>query len=244
MKKQRWFWGILFLVAAVLLIGSQLHWFVYPFNFWNLLLTLILIVVFLKSLQALSMTGIVFSLAFLLLLYQQLLGLSLSFWTILFAALLIDIGLSLIIGPYLHRRHFRKILRIFDGQSDQIVKDQTKDDDLDDGETINLTGRFNSTVKYIHAKNLKTVNISTHFSDISVYFEQVASSNGQIEVYFDSAASNIDLYIPQGWQVINELSPLMSNVESEPAADATIITGQIRLEGEMRASNLEIHYLN
>jgi predicted membrane protein len=244
MKKQRWFWGILFLVAAILLVGSQLHWFVYPFNFWNLVLTIILVIVFLKSLQALSITGITFSLAFLLLLYQHVLGLSLSFWTILFAALLIDIGLSLIIGPFLHRRHFRKVLQIFDGQSERIIKDQTEDEDTDDGEKINLSGRFNSTVKYIHSQNLKTVKIAAHFCDLSVYFEQVEANNGKIEVYFDSAASNIELYIPQGWQVINELSPLLSNVESEPAADATIITKRIRLSGEMRASNLEIHYLD
>ncbi|WP_281165732.1 LiaF transmembrane domain-containing protein [Liquorilactobacillus sicerae] len=244
MRKERWFWGLACLLAAVLLIGSQLQWFNYPFSSGTLIATFLIVVILIKNLIDLSLTGIIFSLAFLFFLYQKLLGISLSGWTIFLAALLLNIGLSLIFGPIIHRHHFISLQTLFASNRSRI-KHIKKDWPISNDEVIRLSGgRLTSSTKYLQARNLKEVDVVMLMSDMSIYFDQVVAKDTQVEVKLDCTASNLELYIPQGWQVIDQLRPLMSNVEIEPAVDATVLTNTILLTGQLKASNLEAYYLD
>lgn len=243
MKKERWFWGLACLLAAVLLIGSQLQWFNYPFGPGTLIATFLIVMILIKNLINLSLTGIIFSLAFLFFLYQKLLGIALSGWTIFLTALLLDIGLSLILGPVMQHHHFSSLQTLFASNRSK-TKHIKKGWATNNDEIIQLSGRLTSSTKYLQARNLKEVEVAMLASDMSIYFNQVAVKENQVVVKLDCTASNLDLYIPQGWQVIDRLKSLMGNVEIEPAADATILTKTILLTGQLKASNLEIYYLD
>jgi len=96
------FWGLFLLLSAAILIGSQLHLISYKLGFWTVVVTIFLVAVLIKSLVYLSIPGSVFSLAFIAILYAKPLGITaITPWTVLGAALLISIGLSLIFRPWL-----------------------------------------------------------------------------------------------------------------------------------------------
>nr|WP_156301648.1 hypothetical protein [Secundilactobacillus similis] len=84
--------------------ASQLNLINYHFSFWGVIATLVLAGALIQSLVMLSIGGIIFSLAFLSILYAGPLGIqALAPWTILGIALLLTIGFSLIFFRPRHR---------------------------------------------------------------------------------------------------------------------------------------------
>lgn len=96
MKKERIFWGVLFILAGIFLVISKLGYFP-DMNVFSLLLTVFLVVVIVKSLLRLNFAGILFPIAFISIIYAKQLGITaITPWTVLIAALFGSIGLSMI----------------------------------------------------------------------------------------------------------------------------------------------------
>lgn len=91
-------WGVGLLAAAVLLVVSQLGLLSFKIGFWMIILTVIFVACLIKGLLDRSIYVSVFSIAFLVITYAGPLGIKklLSAWMILFIALLVSIGLSLL----------------------------------------------------------------------------------------------------------------------------------------------------
>jgi len=111
--KQRWFWGTFFLVSAIVLITSQLGIFSYHVGIWTLFLTIALVAIIVTSLRNLIMSSLVFAIALLAIIYAKPLGITaLVPWTILGAALLLSIGLSILVHPRWHRAYWSEVSRM------------------------------------------------------------------------------------------------------------------------------------
>jgi len=96
MKRERVFWGLVLILGGVFLIISKLGYFP-DINVFSLLLTILLAVIILKSLIRVNFPGILFPIAFISIIYDDQLGItSITPWTVLVAALLGSIGLSMI----------------------------------------------------------------------------------------------------------------------------------------------------
>lgn len=94
---QRWFWGILFLIGAALLVASKMGLITYELGFWTIVAIGFAVVIFVKSLVYGSFPGMIFPVAVVAIIFAKPLGIeALSPWTILGAATLLSIGLSLI----------------------------------------------------------------------------------------------------------------------------------------------------
>ena len=97
MKKERIFWGLFFLLAAVLVILNRFSLFA-EISLIRLLVTIALVIWLLQSIIHRSMTAILFSIAFLLICYDDLLPLEpLTPGTLLLAATLASIGFHFLI---------------------------------------------------------------------------------------------------------------------------------------------------
>ncbi|MFR9254319.1 MAG: LiaF transmembrane domain-containing protein [Merdibacter sp.] len=97
MKKERIFWGLFFLLAAVLVILNRFSLFA-EISLIRLLVTIALVIWLLQSIIHRSMTGILFSIAFLLICYDDLLPLEpLTPGTLLLAATFASIGFHFLI---------------------------------------------------------------------------------------------------------------------------------------------------
>lgn len=98
--------GVGFIAAAVLLVVDQLQLFDFQIGFTTIIFTAIFVALFIKGLFDRSIYLSVFSLAFLAILYSKKLHFAsmLSPMMILFVALLVSIGLSLLLPKVLSQK--------------------------------------------------------------------------------------------------------------------------------------------
>ena len=73
MKKERIFWGLFFIVAAIFLLVSRLG-FLGDIGVWSLLLTVFFVACLVKSIAHRSVSGVLFAVAFLCIIYAKPLG--------------------------------------------------------------------------------------------------------------------------------------------------------------------------
>ena len=107
MKKHRIFWGVFLIVAGIFLIINKLG-YLPDVNVFSLLLTVFLVVVIMKSLLRINFAGILFPSAFICIIYDKQFGITnITPWTVLIAALLGSIGLSMIFHMYFLTKLFR-----------------------------------------------------------------------------------------------------------------------------------------
>ena len=96
MKKKNVFWGVLFLLGACAVIAGRLG-FLDGIGFWSILFSLVLAAVLIRGIVRRSWGMILFSVAFLCIVNDRLLGIEkLTPWPVLGAALLGTIGLNLL----------------------------------------------------------------------------------------------------------------------------------------------------
>lgn len=116
-------WGLFFILAAVYVVVSKL-WIMPEISVFSVLLTVFFIWLFLNGIRNVNFWEILFSIAFICIIYDDQLGITaLTPWTVLGAALLGSIGLSLI---------FKKK----SGHSPSISFEFDSDSDNEDGKYI------------------------------------------------------------------------------------------------------------
>lgn len=240
-KRQRWFWGIFFLVSAIILVLSQLGIFAAHLGVGTLILTIILVAVLLNSLRYMMITGSVFSLAFLAMLYAKPLGItSLVPWTILGAAVLLSIGLNLILTP--HRALVKRWAHHGQNFSHHHHDDWTTESTatIDDAH-VDLDLSMSNSIRYIHSEALATANIRVSTGGAKIYFDDVTLADNTAIINLDVSLSGVELYLPKTWQVQVELANNMSHIET--IGEPTTAGPRITLTGRLSLSGLTLNYL-
>ena len=177
-------WGLFFILAAVYVVVSKL-WIMPEISVFSVLLTVFFIWLFLNGIRNVNFWEILFSIAFICIIYDDWLGITaLTPWTVLGAALLGSIGLSLI---------FKKK----SGHSPSISFEFDSDSDNEDGkyigENIKIDNNFGTAIKYVNSECLTKVvlcfpffrNVKICFAKAIVNFDFCTSGldNGIIKVY-------------------------------------------------------------
>src|SRR5687768_9405147 len=104
MKKREFFWGLLFILAAALIILNQFGFFT-GVSMFELVVTVFLGGVIISSVKHLNFWGILFPLAAICIIYAEEWNITdFSPWPALLSALLLSIGLSILF----QRNHFWK----------------------------------------------------------------------------------------------------------------------------------------
>lgn len=206
--KRNWFWGVFFVLAAGILITSQLGVLTVHIGFWTLLLAMFLVAALVESLMHISVGGIVFSLAFLAILFAKPLGIAqLAPWTILGAAVLLTIGLSMIFRPRWcwqgrfsdhHGENWHGGRHGWGRSVDTIT-------DVNDSETV-VDVNMSSSIRYLQSDNLKSVRINSSMGNAKVYFDDVVLSPEGAVAWVDNSFGGVELYVPKEWQVRIDLS--------------------------------------
>lgn len=190
-KGSKMFWGILFLLGAAAFLASRLG-FLKGIGFWSVVFTIGLVSILINSLVKGSWGGILFSLAFLVIVNDELLKLeAITPWPVLGAALLGTIGLNLLF-PRLNRHRDYKLIRGGEHLQKSIAS----------GERLSYDNAFGSTVKYVVGE-VSQVYLDNAFGSIEVYFADAILKDHVANVKLDSAFGKVVLYVPQGWQVVN-----------------------------------------
>ncbi|MFC6201601.1 hypothetical protein ACFP1L_06915 [Lactiplantibacillus nangangensis] len=234
--KQRWFWGAFFLVSAIVLVTSQLGLFTYHVGIWTLLLSIVLIAIIITSLRNLVMPSLVFAIALLAIIYAKPLGITaLVPWTVLGAALLLSIGLSLLIRPrwrYRFRHHGN-----WNGHFDHEHPSSATVEDPN----VNIDLSMSNSIRYIHSTDFNGANIHVSMGGAKIYFDAVELAHSDATITVDVSLSGVELYVPRSWQLKLNINNSMGELNTQGTPETEGPT--IYLQGRLSLGQLTITYI-
>lgn len=235
MKKGRnVFWGMLFLIGAIiLLIGSS--GYLDGFGFWSVLISIGLIGLLVDGITRRSYTTILFSIAFLIIVNDTLLGLTaISPLPVLGAALLGSIGLNMLF-PVKKKWNGNYAARQNSSVNSDVIDAVT-------GEEVTLSTRFGEAVKYITCKDLSKVNIDSSFGSLTVYFDNAALKNGVASIYVNNSFASTILYIPSEWKVEIYVNNTLGTTQEKGQSNQHG-SNILNIYGDVSFGLLEIRYI-
>lgn len=236
MKLKNLFWGLFFIVASCLVIVNQLGYLT-GINVFSLIATIFLVAIIIKSATHLNFAGVLFSFAFLGILYAEPLGIqNLVPWPILAAALFASIGLSIIFHKSIlrHHSHCYEEVDFNKEHFDQIIN--TPDDN-----TVACKVSFGSAIKYVNTNNFEKAFFDCSFGAMKIYFDGAQIQGEQAEIFLNTSFSGVEIYLPRNWKVIDNINSSLAGVEVIDRSlnpDKTII-----LKGKASFSGVDIKYL-
>lgn len=196
------FWGLFFLVAAALLIAG---------NFWELpvldvLVLLVLAVIFVEGIIHRNFPLILFPIAFAVILNSERLGMGeINVWSVLAAALLGSIGLSVL---FPRRGRSKKVVQdesdeMVWGESGETAQHESEEviQNESEGDSIRMENTFGNTVKYVTSMRLSEMRLANTFGNMTVYFTNAVLKDHTAHVRMVTCFGNVILYIPASWNV-------------------------------------------
>jgi membrane protein implicated in regulation of membrane protease activity len=237
MKFKNYFWGLFFIAAAAFIIVSQTsdNNIFTQIGFWSIVATVFLVAIFIDSIVKLHYFGIFAPVAILYSIYQKPLDLpNISFWQLIFAAILISIGLHMLFHRYTRNFKCWKV-------KDTCMKHEGENIT---GNRLYSRASFCQSNKYLHSDSLEKGEFSVSFGQLNLYFDQVQLSPEGAEISIDCNFAGMTLYVPKHWIVIDNLSASIGGVDndtrfSKPAENSPRLT----LSGSVHMSGVEIKYI-
>ena len=231
MKKEKIFWGLFFIFGAVFIIFGRLG-YLREVSVFSLMLTIFFAAMLIKSLMHLEYTGILFSIAFLCIIYAGPLGIAaVTPWPVLGAALLGSIGCHLLFPS--RKKRWKEWHR--DEPFESVI-------DEEDGTAVCHRTTFGSTVKYVNSDHFKYAQFDVSFGEIKAYFDNAEVEGGDAEINVDVSFAGMELFLPKEWTVINQASAVFGAVDEKNRnhGDGTI---RIRLTGRNSFGGVTIIYV-
>lgn len=243
------FWGVLLILAAIALVISRLGLkYSVPLGFWQVVVTLFFGAGLIEGLSKKKIGTSVFSIAFLLIIYQDQLNLrSVGSWTILGAALLITIGLNMIF-----KQHFQFWYEnVSSGKNYIINGDNGKEEESEEyeeftenevGSTIKVSSFLNTTSRYIQSQNLRRIDVKANLSDVNLYLDNAMLQDGHATIKVDVSLGDVNIYVPRSWDVNNSVDAFLADVKfvGMPSGEGT---QNLKVEGSVRLGDVKIHYV-
>lgn len=225
------FWGLFFILAAVYVVVSKL-WIVPEIGVFSILMTVFFIWLFITGIRNVNFWEILFSIAFLCIIYDEPLHIEmLTPWTVLGAALLGSIGLSMMFK----KKSRTEFTVSYEGKSG-------KQGEQCSGEEIYMENSFGSVIKYINSDNFCRAKADNSFGSLTVYFDNAVIQSQEAKVHIDNSFGETNLYIPKEWKTDNEISQSFGNVNTYGKMEGTSCS-VLRLYGETSFGTINIYYI-
>lgn len=234
MKNKNILWGILFIMIGVFVLFQRQFEF-FHISVWTVVFTIVFSATLVASLKKMQWFGILFSLAFLVILYADAFHISfLAPWPVLWAAFFGSIGMSMIF----HKPGKKKETYFgekFDGQK-VFVKECAEN------EVYRCEAAFCNTVKYADCSYMKLAMLENSFAKLTVYFDHVVLKDGLADMRVENSFGETVLFLPKEWQVqiVSEQNFGSVNIHG---ACAEVSENLLRLEAETNFGSIEINYI-
>lgn len=230
-RTKKIFWGVLLLVGAVALLVNKMG-FLEGFGFWSILFSVILVGVFVTGLVKRSFGQILFSLAFLVIVNDELLHLEqITPWPVLGAALLGTIGLNILFPRFGKGTHIS-----VNGKKCGKVDSENRD-----GNRISYENCFGESVKYITGE-VSDVNIESSFGAMQVYFSDAVLKEHRAKVHVEVAFGSAVLYVPSDWQVVLNMDNAFGSTNEKGHCNPSG-ENALYVSGEVSFGELQIRYI-
>jgi len=228
MENSRLGGGIFLIVSGIALIINKLGYFPYIDFF-----TVFLVYIIIKSVLKVNFVGILFPIAFICINYDKQLGITaITPWTVLIAALLGSIGLSMVFNK--HPKWARRKSNWGSSKFSPI--------DTEDESHIKLKTSFAGSIKYINTDKFEQADLKCSFGAMKVYFDNAVLHEGEGFVNIESSFSGIELYIPRNWTV-KDISTTSFGAITEKNRNEGTADNILTICGYIDFSGVEIIYI-
>lgn len=233
MKTRKVFWGVFFILAAVYVIVSKLS--ILPdIGVFRILLTVGSIWILLEGIRYLNFYGILFPIAFICIIYDKQLGITaLTPWTVLGAALLGSIGLSIL---FRSRKKNWKTGFDWDGRFGAAATEQYH------GDHVKCENNFGSAIRYINSDNFCNAELENNFGSLTVYFDNAVIQSPSAYVSVECNFGETNLYIPKEWKVENCMERAFGSVseKGKPLGSSNTV---LYIRGSANFGAIHIYYV-
>lgn len=239
MKRNNIFWGLFFILAAVLMILTRLDFF-QDFHFFKLFGTVLLFIWFFYSIFKKEFFGMLFSIAFLCILHDEFLGIeALTPFPVLAAALFGSIGLTIIFKKEPENNCFNSSTEngpFVERPNSGYTSSEEINNDIFSSNTC-----FSSNIKYVKSDHLVQASIRCNFGDSKIYFDDAMVQGNDTVIILDVHFGSATLYIPKTWTIINQASSVFGSIE-EKNHSCSSGTPVITLKGNVAFGSVDIIY--
>ncbi|MDE7477896.1 MAG: hypothetical protein K2M91_08090, partial [Lachnospiraceae bacterium] len=190
MKRRKIFWGIFFIVMALVVVVSKLG--ILPdVGVFSILATAFLVWMTVNGIRHRNFYAIMFSIAFISIIYDEPLGIEmLTPWTILAAASLLSIGFSLLFGG----KEKKKRSIEFEWNSDGGKGIGSSSGQYHDAE-IHCENNFGAAIRYINSDNFCKAHLENNFGSMTIYFDNAIIQGTTASVKVENNFGETILYI-------------------------------------------------
>lgn len=227
------FLGLFFILSAVYIVVCK-FWILPDISVFSILMTIFFIWLFIQGIIHCNFWEILFPIAFICIIYDEPLGITdLTPWTVLGAALLGSIGLSMIFKP-------KKNYKV--NMNGHVVGGSGVSSEQCSGEMIHCENHFGSQIKYINSDNFRSAHLENNFGALNVYFDNAVIQGGIATVTVENNFGETVLYIPREWKVQNNITRSFGSV-SETGRNEGTSENTICLQGDCSFGSIEIHFV-
>lgn len=232
MENSRLSGGIYLIVCGIALIVYKLGYFS-DTNIFTISLMISLVCIIIRSALKANFAGILFPIALICIEYDEQLGITaITPWTVLIAALLGSIGLSMVFN-----KHPKWSRRKSNWDSSKFNTIDTKDEGY-----IKLKTSFAGSIKYINTNKFEQADLKCNFGAMKVYFDNAVLHEGKGIVNIESCFSGIELYIPRNW-TIEDISTTFLGAITEKNRNEGTADNILTICGCIDFSGVEIIYI-
>lgn len=231
MRGKNVFWGILLLAGAAALLLGRLG-YLSGIGFWPIVFNIGLLAILIKGIARRKFEQILFPLACLIIVNDELLGLeAITPWPVLGAALLGNIGLNLLF-PKFGRGRSRHLA----GSARKGVLECSQN-----GSDVSYENTFGDSTKYLSGV-VGSVDVENTFGSMQIYFTETLLKNHMAEVNVETSFGSIVIYVPSVWKVVLDVQTAFGNAEEKgncnPFGEDVLYIG-----GAVNFGSLEIVYV-
>lgn len=233
MKKngEKIFWGVFFILGAVFLLVSKMG-YLQGISVLTLFLAVLFAACLIKSIIHVKFAGILFSLAFLAILFDEPLGIeAITPWPVLGAALLGSIGLNLLFkGKWNCKWN--------SGEFPRHSKDTVDVESEVIGEDANYMKyetTFGDSIKYVNSDDFKRLNLECTFGGMKVYFDNAIIQGGSAVVELKGGVCRnraLRSKVMAGGE--SHIGSLWRSSREEPSADHRNTDAGVKRQSQLR----------
>lgn len=205
--------------SAIAIVAGGLGYLPTGLPVIKIILSILLLTIFLKSIASLDFFGITMPVAFAACLYDRELGItSITPWTVIIAAVLVAIGLDIMFSRTRQKLRYKKNYKDRDHSSSN---EQFIDAGSENSDDIYIHASLTAIIKYVNSDNLKRITIDNSFAGIKLYLDGAKIPSGEAVIDLRNQFAGLELYIPKSWHVISELSCSLGGIEEKNVEEST-----------------------
>jgi hypothetical protein len=233
-------WGTLLLLAAVFILVNQLNGFT-SIGIGSIIAIILTLAFILQCIINLHFAAIPIALAVFYIIFRTPLDLPyIQTWTIIIAAVLASIGLSVLLPK--KKNNWGKKYSHYSRSTDQQPQMRTESGNNDNNPVISVN--FSALSRSLQADSLETVQLNCNFGALEIFFDKVELNPNGAEVILNCSFGGIKLCIPKHWHLIDRLDCTLGGVDMDTRfASRAENAPQLILIGNVSFSGVEVRYI-